>query len=238
MQQARSAVGGGRRAERGRDGGDAGRAGEARSEGARAVAARTEGRAAEGLPGLGGRHAAEAPGPRRRGCPDWAAACRDFPACRERRSRHIDPQPTQSQRKEEPMSVKIRLSRGGAKKRPYYYIVVANTTSPRDGRYIEQIGTFNPMLQEGRRRPRQARPRALQALARRRRPADRPRRAPARCRRPDEAHGVEQPREGEAEEEAPGARGGPGREGEEGRRGRCRCLAPSPPLKTAIGACR
>ena len=46
------------------------------------------------------------------------------------------------------MSVKIRLSRGGAKKRPYYYVVVANTTSPRDGRYIEQIGTFNPMLKK------------------------------------------------------------------------------------------
>ncbi|MBC7831956.1 MAG: 30S ribosomal protein S16, partial [Hyphomicrobium sp.] len=45
-------------------------------------------------------------------------------------------------------SVKIRLSRGGAKKRPYYYVVVANTTSPRDGRYIEQIGTFNPMLKK------------------------------------------------------------------------------------------
>ena len=46
------------------------------------------------------------------------------------------------------MSVKIRLSRGGAKKRPYYYIVVANATSPRDGRYIEQIGTFDPMLKK------------------------------------------------------------------------------------------
>ena len=44
------------------------------------------------------------------------------------------------------MSAKIRLSRGGAKKRPYYYIVVAHTSSPRDGRYIEQIGTFDPML--------------------------------------------------------------------------------------------
>ena len=46
------------------------------------------------------------------------------------------------------MSAKIRLSRGGAKKRPYYYIVVANSTSPRDGRYIEQIGTFDPMLKK------------------------------------------------------------------------------------------
>jgi small subunit ribosomal protein S16 len=44
------------------------------------------------------------------------------------------------------MAVKIRLSRGGAKKRPYYYIVVAEAASPRDGRYIEQIGTHNPML--------------------------------------------------------------------------------------------
>lgn len=46
------------------------------------------------------------------------------------------------------MAAKIRLSRGGAKKRPYYYIVVAHTTSPRDGRYIEQIGTFDPMLKK------------------------------------------------------------------------------------------
>ncbi len=46
------------------------------------------------------------------------------------------------------MSVKIRLSRGGAKKRPYYYVVVAHSTSPRDGRYIEQIGTYHPMLKK------------------------------------------------------------------------------------------
>ena len=44
------------------------------------------------------------------------------------------------------MSVKIRLSRGGTKKRPYYYIVVAEAGSPRDGRYIEQIGVHNPLL--------------------------------------------------------------------------------------------
>lgn len=46
------------------------------------------------------------------------------------------------------MPVKLRLARGGAKKRPYYYIVAANATSPRDGRYIEQIGTFDPMLKK------------------------------------------------------------------------------------------
>ena len=44
------------------------------------------------------------------------------------------------------MSVKIRLSRGGAKKRPYYYIVVADSHSPRDGKFIERVGTYNPML--------------------------------------------------------------------------------------------
>jgi small subunit ribosomal protein S16 len=44
------------------------------------------------------------------------------------------------------MAVKIRLSRGGTKKRPYFYIVVADSASPRDGRYIEQIGTHNPLL--------------------------------------------------------------------------------------------
>ena len=44
------------------------------------------------------------------------------------------------------MSLKIRLSRGGAKKRPIYRIVVADTRSPRDGRFIEKIGTYNPML--------------------------------------------------------------------------------------------
>ncbi len=44
------------------------------------------------------------------------------------------------------MSVAIRLSRGGAKKRPYYRIVVSDSRSPRDGKYLEQIGTYNPLL--------------------------------------------------------------------------------------------
>ena len=44
------------------------------------------------------------------------------------------------------MAVAIRLSRGGAKKRPYYRIVVADARSPRDGKYLEQIGTYNPLL--------------------------------------------------------------------------------------------
>merc|ERR1712034_221712 len=44
------------------------------------------------------------------------------------------------------MAVAIRLSRGGAKKRPYYRIVVSDSRSARDGKYLEQIGTYNPML--------------------------------------------------------------------------------------------
>src|ERR1700757_5126925 len=47
------------------------------------------------------------------------------------------------------MSLKIRLARGGAKKRPYYSIVVADARSPRDGRFIEKLGTYNPMLDRG-----------------------------------------------------------------------------------------
>jgi small subunit ribosomal protein S16 len=44
------------------------------------------------------------------------------------------------------MSLKIRLARGGAKKRPFYRIVVADSRMPRDGRFIERVGTYNPML--------------------------------------------------------------------------------------------
>ena len=44
------------------------------------------------------------------------------------------------------MATSIRLSRGGSKKRPYYKIVVADSRSPRDGRFIERIGSYNPLL--------------------------------------------------------------------------------------------
>ena len=43
------------------------------------------------------------------------------------------------------MSVKIRLARHGAKKRPFYRIVVADSESPRDGKYLENVGTYNPL---------------------------------------------------------------------------------------------
>ena len=44
------------------------------------------------------------------------------------------------------MGLKIRLARAGAKKRPYYHIVVADSRAPRDGRFIEKLGSYNPML--------------------------------------------------------------------------------------------
>jgi small subunit ribosomal protein S16 len=46
------------------------------------------------------------------------------------------------------MSLKIRLSRGGAKKRPFYRVVVADSRMPRDGRFIERLGTFDPLKAE------------------------------------------------------------------------------------------
>ena len=44
------------------------------------------------------------------------------------------------------MGLKIRLARGGSKKRPFYRIVVADIRAPRDGRFVEKVGTFNPLL--------------------------------------------------------------------------------------------
>jgi small subunit ribosomal protein S16 len=72
------------------------------------------------------------------------------------------------------MAVSIRLSRGGAKKRPYYRIVVADSRSSRDGKYLEQIGTYNPLLAKddaGRVKLNEDRARHCSASARRRRTA-------------------------------------------------------------------
>ena len=46
------------------------------------------------------------------------------------------------------MALKLRMSRGGAKRRPFYRIVVADSRKPRDGRYIERVGTYDPMLEK------------------------------------------------------------------------------------------
>ncbi len=45
--------------------------------------------------------------------------------------------------------IKLRLARHGAKKRPYYHIVAADARSPRDGKYLERVGSYNPMLPQG-----------------------------------------------------------------------------------------
>ena len=50
--------------------------------------------------------------------------------------------------------LKIRLSRGGTKKRPYYHIVIADSHAPRDGKFIERVGTYNPMLPKDGDKPR------------------------------------------------------------------------------------
>ncbi len=49
------------------------------------------------------------------------------------------------------MSLKIRLARAGTKKRPYYHVVIADARSPRDGRFIEQVGSYNPLLEDDKR---------------------------------------------------------------------------------------
>lgn len=46
------------------------------------------------------------------------------------------------------MALKIRLARGGSKKKPFYRIVVAEARSPRDGRFVERLGSYNPMLSQ------------------------------------------------------------------------------------------
>ncbi len=50
------------------------------------------------------------------------------------------------------MSLKLRLARAGTKKRPYYHVVVADARAPRDGRFIEKLGTYAPLLPEGEQR--------------------------------------------------------------------------------------
>ena len=98
------------------------------------------------------------------------------------------------------MSLKIRLARGGAKKRPYYSIVVADSRSPRDGRFIEKLGTYNPMLDRAHADRVTLKARTDPALARGRRAADRPRRALSRRRRSDRKAGdPRQPDQGAAE---------------------------------------
>ena len=121
------------------------------------------------------------------------------------------------------MSVKIRLSRGGAKKRPYYYVVVAHGSSPRDGRYIEQIGTFDPMLKKDDPNRVKLKEDRVKHWLWRRRAADGSRPPPARRRGPRQAHAIQQSGKGKAEEEGPGTRRRRSREGRQGGRSHSAC---------------
>lgn len=71
------------------------------------------------------------------------------------------------------MTLKIRLARGGAKKRPYYRIVVADSRNPRDGKFIEKIGTYNPLLPKDGERVKLDLDRAKEWLAKGAQPTDR-----------------------------------------------------------------
>ena len=71
------------------------------------------------------------------------------------------------------MSLKIRLARGGSKKRPFYRIVVADARAPRDGRFIEKLGTYNPMLTDESQRVVLDKDKAKEWLAKGAQPTDR-----------------------------------------------------------------
>jgi small subunit ribosomal protein S16 len=71
------------------------------------------------------------------------------------------------------MALKIRMSRWGAKKRPFYRIVVADSRKPRDGRYLEKVGTFDPMLRDVTQRLKYDAERVKFWLARGAKPSDR-----------------------------------------------------------------
>ncbi|HVK92661.1 MAG TPA: 30S ribosomal protein S16 [Mycoplana sp.] len=71
------------------------------------------------------------------------------------------------------MSLKIRLARGGSKKRPYYQIVVADARSPRDGRFLDRVGSWNPMLADDAKRVELNEERIKEWLAKGAQPTDR-----------------------------------------------------------------
>ncbi len=102
------------------------------------------------------------------------------------------------------MAVKIRLSRTGAKKRPHYAIVVADERSPRDGRFIEKLGTFNPLLGKDAEKVVFDNERVQYWLSKGAKPTDRMLRI-LDSRRPRQASGPPEPEKGAAEEEGAGA---------------------------------
>lgn len=71
------------------------------------------------------------------------------------------------------MALKIRLARGGSKKRPYYQIVIADARSPRDGRFLEKVGSWNPLLADDEKRVQLDADRIKEWLAKGAQPTDR-----------------------------------------------------------------
>ena len=106
------------------------------------------------------------------------------------------------------MSLKIRLARAGTKKRPVYHIVIADSRAPRDGRYIERLGYFNPLLaKDNKDRLKLDLEKVKAWMAKGALPTDRVSRFLDDAGR-REARDAQQSREGEAEEEGAGARRG------------------------------
>ena len=103
------------------------------------------------------------------------------------------------------MSLKIRLARAGTKKRPVYHIVIADSRSPRDGRYIERLGYFNPLMAKDNKDRLKLDLEKVKAWMAKGATADRSRVALPRRGRHHEARDAQQSREGEAEEEGAGA---------------------------------
>ena len=115
------------------------------------------------------------------------------------------------------MAVAIRLARGGSKKRPYYRIVVADSRNARDGRFIEKVGTYNPLLaKDSPERVKLDADRISHWLSVGAQPSDRVAALP-RCRRHQGACRPQQPEEGRA-----------GREGQGARRRACQARLPTP----------
>jgi small subunit ribosomal protein S16 len=126
------------------------------------------------------------------------------------------------------MAMKIRLARGGSKKRPFYRIVAADSRMPRDGRFIEKLGTYNPLL------PKDSEDRVKMDLDRVKHWLDQGAQPTDRVSRFLEAAGVlekkerNNPQEGRAGQEGPGTRRGEGRQGRRSRRSRSRPRRGSP----------
>ena len=106
------------------------------------------------------------------------------------------------------MSLKIRLARGGSKHRPYYNVVIADSRFARDGRFIEKIGSYNPLLAKTDEKRVQIDLEKAKEWLEERRPADRSRRAFPRHRRPREVGARQQPETRHPGRESHGTRQG------------------------------